>query len=65
MIANEETELEEIDNCPYCENEATYFPETNEQASAIYCNECPLGVEYSGMSYECLVAVWNRLPRRW
>jgi len=49
--------------CPYCGNEAEYIKGSNTQADAIYCKECPLGVEYAGMSYSALALVWNGLPR--
>lgn len=50
--------------CPYCDNEATYVNGSDGQADAIYCNECPLGVEHVGMSYNALAVVWNGIPRR-
>lgn len=53
----------ELLNCPYCGNNAEYCEGNNTQADAIYCSECPLGVEHDGMSFKMLVLVWNNLPR--
>lgn len=53
----------ELLSCPYCGNEPEYIEGTVAQADAIYCKECPLGVEHHGMSYEALATVWNGLPR--
>ncbi len=61
--AASESALNDLLCCPYCRNEAEYFEGTNGQADAIYCKECPLGVEQSGMSYTALALVWNGLPR--
>lgn len=55
--------MSELRPCPYCGNKAEYYPEDDGQASAIYCEECPLGVEESGASYPALAYVWNSLPR--
>ena len=52
-----------IKPCPNCRNEAKHYPDSNSQANAIYCNECPLGVESAGMSDAALFMVWNNLPR--
>ena len=60
---SETSELTQLLCCPYCENEAEYIEGNVAQADAIYCKECPLGVEHSGMSYEALAMVWNGLPR--
>ena len=67
-IEEEETKASPVERrvikpCPYCQNEAKHYPETHSQANAIYCTECPLGVEQAGMSDEALMMVWNNLPR--
>ena len=49
--------------CPYCGSKPQYLKGNDSQADAIYCEECPLGVEHDGMSYEALATVWDGLPR--
>lgn len=49
--------------CPYCGNKAEYLHGSNNQADAIYCTECPLGVEHSGMSFGALATIWNTLTK--
>ncbi|MFK5950941.1 MAG: hypothetical protein QM500_19490 [Methylococcales bacterium] len=51
-------------SCPGCESEAEYHQGSDSQADAIYCTQCPLGVEHSGMKYSELLLIWNNLPRR-
>ena len=60
---NDESELSALLCCPYCGNDPEYIEGNIAQADAIYCKECPLGVEHHGMSYEALATVWNGLPR--
>ena len=60
---NEASELNALLCCPYCGNPAEYVQGTDSQADAIYCTECPVGVEHSGMSFAALATVWNGLPR--
>lgn len=52
-----------IKSCPYCGSNGEYYPDSDGQSAAIYCENCPLGVEHSGMSFEKLATVWNNLPR--
>lgn len=49
--------------CPHCLGEPEYLEDSNYQAAAIYCTDCPLGLEWAGMSYEDLSKIWNSLPR--
>jgi len=53
-----------IKKCPNCEGKAKYYPNSDSQTAAIYCVDCPLGVEDTNMSREELVKIWNNLPRR-
>ena len=55
--------MKELLNCPYCGGKASYFAESDSQAHAIYCDDCPLGVEDNRMSFEDLAWIWNLLPR--
>ena len=51
--------------CPYCGKRAEYWDgEDNSHADAIFCSNCPVGVEFDGMSYKDLRRVWNGMPRR-
>lgn len=56
----------ELKSCPNCGGHAKIFggPEPWDQAPAIYCDSCPLGLESSTHSFDDLVAIWNQLPRR-
>ena len=56
--------MDDLKPCPNCENEAKHYPNDDYQANAIYCTECPLGVENWEMSDNVLKEVWNNLPRR-
>jgi len=49
--------------CPYCGSSAVYYPQNDGQANAIYCTNCPLGVEDNRLNFETLAMVWNNLPR--
>ena len=62
-IKNKMNEVE-LNPCPYCYSEAKYYANSESQTGAIYCTECPLGVEHSDMSYTELAKVWNNLPRK-
>ncbi len=42
--------------CPYC-NELPVYAHGDNQANAIYCTYCPLGVEESEMTLEQLAKV--------
>jgi len=53
-----------IKSCPNCEATASYFPEDDNQAAAIYCDTCPLGVEKAGASFVELATTWNSLARK-
>lgn len=48
--------------CPYC-NELPVYAYGDNQANAIYCTYCPLGVETMDMTLEQLAKIWNELPR--
>ena len=49
--------------CPLCDSTAAYLMGTDSQADAIYCDNCALGVEESGKSYDSLKEMWNNIPR--
>lgn len=49
--------------CPYCGSAAMHYPQDDGQANAIYCTNCPLGVEDSRLDFSALAIVWNNLPR--
>jgi len=49
--------------CPYCGGDAQHYPEADGQANSIYCNKCPVGVQWTGMRDEDLKNIWNGLPR--
>lgn len=57
------SELNDLLCCSYCGNQAEYLRGGDNQADAIYCTECPLGVEHSGMSFEALATIWNTLTK--
>lgn len=52
-----------LDACPYCSSAAVHYPQNDGQASAIYCVNCPLGVEDNKLNFDALAMVWNNLPR--
>lgn len=49
----------DIKPCVNCGSRADHYPESDGQANAIYCSECPLGVEWSNMDDNELLAIWN------
>lgn len=49
--------------CPYCGSAAVHYPQNDGQANAIYCTNCPLGVEDNRLDFAALAIVWNNLPR--
>lgn len=49
--------------CPYCGSAAVHYPQNDGQANAIYCTNCPLGVEDNRLDFAALAMVWNNLPR--
>ena len=49
--------------CPYCGSAAVHYPQNDGQANAIYCTNCPLGVEDNRLDFMALAMVWNNLPR--
>lgn len=47
--------------CPFCgSTNITEYPQSDSQASAIYCDDCPCGVEDSDKPMEELRELWNK-----
>jgi len=49
--------------CPYCNGHATAVLPSSMSATAIYCDDCPLGMEDDRFTIEQLSEMWNNLPR--
>ena len=54
-------DIEVLFPCVNCGGIAYHYPESDYQANAIYCEQCPLGVEDCNMTDEELFSVWNKL----
>jgi len=53
--------IEEIQPCPFCGSKnVSEYPGSDMQAPAIYCDECPAGLEDTNKSIEELKELWNK-----
>ena len=51
----------ELKPCPFCGcHELDVYEESDLQPTAIYCQECPAGVEHTGIDIEILADSWNK-----
>jgi hypothetical protein len=52
-----------LEPCPNCGAPCTAHEPTDRQVAAVYCTQCPLGLEDNGKTVAKLTTVWNGIPR--
>lgn len=55
--------MSELRPCAFCgSTNMTIIPESDSQCQAIYCDDCPGGVEDNNLPMDILMNVWNSRP---